>query len=270
MKKLFFSALVMLLAFSACKKDDKTDSSSSPTTTGISITSTDLGNAGDTMIMNVDTTNLTGFNLGTPGSSVTWDFSALGIDRVDTTSFLTPSTTPGGTYFPTSNMAMNVGNGNYMYLNKTTNDVEGVGLYINMSGNTAHGSYSDNIIMMKFPMAYNSAYTDSGVVSIVTPYSGMFVKMDMTQHINSIVDAAGTIKLPNNITFSCIREKRTEIDNQKIYIGNTQTGPWSLYQTNSDTTYSYSYYAKNQKWEVCTVKLSNFTTNAITEISYKK
>ncbi len=272
MKKLLFSSLMLIIAFSACKKDDDSSNNVTPTPTGVVITSSDLGSAGDSMLMNVDTTNLTGFSLGVPGQNVTWDFSTLGVDRIDTNAFLAPANTPGGTYFASSNLAMEVSTNPsiYMYLSKTTDKVEGLGMWANVYGNEGHAEYSDKPIMMKFPMQYNSAFIDSGALSLITSYQQTYIKIEMKQTIDSKVDASGTLKLPNNASYSCIREKRTEINNQNIYMSSSQFGPWMPYQSNADTSYTYCFYAKNQKWDVCDVSVKDFTTNTINSISYKK
>lgn len=269
MKKLFLLMSLGIVAFTACKKDDTPTSS-------VSITSSDVANAGDTVLLNVDTTNLTGFSLGTPGQNVTWDFSALGVDKVDTVAFLIPSTTPGHTYFPTANMAIQpqAGQPIYMYLNKTTDNVEGIGMWANVQGTEVHADYTDKPIMIKFPMAYNSSYTDSAYLTTILNMQGTWIKTTMRQYFTSVVDASGTIKLPNNISFACIREKRTEIEYDTVYIGLSQSGPWtyqpSMIPATADTSYGYNFYAKNQKWSVASVSVDNFISNTINEISYKK
>jgi hypothetical protein len=266
MKKLFLFISIITIAFAACKKDDDTSSSSS-TTTGTTITASDFGNAGDTMLLNVDTTDLTGFSLGTPGQNVTWDFSNLGVDRVDTQAFLTPSTTPGGTYFTTSNLAIQPESGQpiYMYLLKGTDKVEGIGMWANFQGTEIHANYTDKPIMLKFPMSYNSSYNDTSFLEALVNTT---TKINITQKFNCIVDATGTIKLPNNVSFTCIREKRTEITINNVFV--QVMGQWITYQTTQDTSYYYSFYAKNQKWDVATVRVDNFNANTINEISYKK
>jgi len=270
MKKSFLIISMIAVALSACKKDD-TPSSSGTTPTAITITSTDLGNAGDTMLMNVDTTNLPTLSFA-PGQNLTWDISMLGVDKIDTTAFLNPANTPGNSYFPTANIAMQpkAGQPIYLYLLKGTDKLEGLGIWADVQGTQAHAEYTDKPILMKFPMSYNSSYSDSAHLETILNMNGQFYKAEMIQKITSEVDASGTIKLPNNVQFACIREKHMEININNIYMGLTQNGPWSLFQSSQDTLYDYNYFAKGQKWNVATISVKDFTSNTIQEIAYKK
>lgn len=270
MKKLYLFVFISTIALSACKKDDDTPPSGSSTTQTI-ITSSDFGNAGDTILLNVDTTNLGEFSIGTPGQNVMWDFSNLGVDSIDTLAFLNPSNTPGGQYFSTSNLAFQVEPGQplYIYLSKTTDKVEGIGLWADFQGTEVHAEYTDRPIMLKFPMSFNSSYDDSSYIEATVQNQQIPAKITITQKINSTVDATGTIKLPNNVNYTCIREKRTEITIDSIFV-QTFPGQWTFYQENVDTLYSYNFWAKNQKWYVASIEVDNFNTNIISKISYKK
>lgn len=270
MKKNFLFISMIAIAFAACKKDD-TPASGGTTPTAVSITSSDIGNAGDTILMNVDTTNLPALSL-VAGQNLTWDISMLGTDRIDTMAFLEPSTTPGYNFFTTTNIAMQpeAGQPIYMYLNKSTDKVEGIGIWADFQGTVTHAEYTDRPILMKFPMAYGNSYSDSAHLETVVNMNNQWIKIELNQKINSQVDASGTIKLPNNVSFQCIREKRTEINNQVIYFGFTQSGPWTPFQTLNDTAYDYIFYAKNQKWQVADISVVDFTSNTIREIMYKK
>lgn len=270
MKKSFLFISMIAIAFTACKKD-KTPTSGGTTPSAISITSSDFASAGDTILMNVDTTNLPALSL-VPGQNLTWDISMLGVDRTDTIAFLDPSTTPGYNYFTSTNLALQPESGQpiYMYLNKSTDKVEGIGLWANFQGTEIHAEFSDRPILVKFPMAYGSSYSDTSHLETTFNVSSQWIKIEMNQKIISQVDASGTIKLPNNVLFECIREKRTEINNQNLYYGLSQSGPWNPLETKTDTTYKYNFIAKNQKWEVASVNVQDFTSNTIREIKYKK
>lgn len=270
MKKNFLFISIIAIAFAACKKDDNPPTGED-TFTAITITSSDLGNAGDTMIMNVDTTNLPALSL-VSGQNLTWDISMLGADHTDTIALLDPSITPGHNYFTNTNIAIQpeADEPVYIYLNKTTDKVEGIGLWADFLGNEVHAEYADRPVLMQFPMAYNSSYTDSSHLEFILNLSVQWIKSEMNGKIISQVDATGTIKLPNNVSFQCIREKRTEINEQVLYLGLTQNGPWNLIETSTDTTYIYNFFAKNQKWQVASVEVDNFNSNIIKKIAYKK
>lgn len=271
MKNLLSIFIVLAVVFTACKKDKEEPTNPAPTP--LTIVASDFANAGDTIVMNVDSTNLSGFTL-TAGQNIVWDFTTLAPDFTDTTVFLNPSATQGAQYFAAiSNMALrpeddpNV----CLYLNKTNDKVEGVGFWANFQGTEVHPMYTDKPIMMKFPFSYNSNYKDSAYLTdVVNLGPGQYAKLEMIQLYDIQVDGVGTIKLPNNKTYQVIRDKRTEIQHFNIYMGFTQNGPWTPLQQQKDTVYSYNFYAKNKKWNVASVRVNNFTNNVINRVEYLK
>lgn len=270
MKKFsLFAFIVAIIAFS-CKKDDNNNTSTTPTQ--LTIVSTDLGNAGDTIISNVDTSFFQNISFS-PGQNLTWDFSWLVVDRIDTMIFQNPANTPGGSYFPTSNLAIQPEKGQpiYLYLNKTTSLIEGIGMWANIQGTEVHANYTDKPIFFKFPMTYNGSFNDSSYLTTIVNMNNMNIKTIMIQKIISTIDGSGIVKLPNNRTFNCLREKRQEITIDSIFVENPMIpGQWVFYQAQNDTTYSYNFYAKNQKWNIVSISVENFINNTVKEISYIK
>ncbi len=272
MRKNLFLIVMLCLSIISCKKD-KDENPSTPGTTQLSILATDFANAGDVILMSSDSTDLGSFSV-LSGQNITWDYTALTEERVDTVKFLDPNQTPGAQYFASiSNMAMQPEPGQplYFYLNKTTEKIEGIGLWANFQGTEVHANFSDKPIPIKFPMTYNMSFNDSSYLeTVINVGPGQYGKMEMRQYFEVQYDGSGTIKLPNNKTYQCLREKRKEITKNDFYMGFTQTGPWTLIDSQIDTGYFYNYYAKNKKWNVASVSVDNFTNNTIQEISFLK
>ncbi|MCX7861820.1 MAG: hypothetical protein N2449_02360 [Bacteroidales bacterium] len=270
MKNIAVFFLVTSVVFISCKKD-KDDENNTPAPTPLSILSSDFGNAGDTIVMNIDTTNLGGFSLAA-GQNQIWDYSTISADSKDTIRLLLPSATPGSQYFSTtSNVAIQPADDPnvYLYLNKTTDKIEGIGLYANIQGTTIHPNFTDRPIMLKFPFGYNSNFKDSAYLTDIINFGvGQYGKLEIVQKYDVVCDGEGTIKLPNNKTYKVIREKRIEIQHAMIYMGFTSNGPWTLVQDNKDTTYVYNFYAKNKKWYLAAVGVDNFTNNTIKRIQF--
>ncbi len=238
-----------------------------------SIVSTDFTDAGDSIIMNVDTTDVASLSLAA-GQNVTWDYTILSPNKVDSIIFHKPANTPGAQYFASiSNMALQPESDQpfYLYINKTTDKVEGVGIWADIQGNVIHPSYTDKPIFLKFPLEYNKTHIDSSFLTdIINMGPGMYGKIEMIQKFDVTYDATGTIKLPNNKTYKCVREKRIEINITNVYGGVTSNGPWTIIQASKDTSYTYNFYAKTKKWNVASVKVNNFTNNIIKEVQYLK
>ena len=85
----------------------------------------------------------------------------------------------------------------------------------------------------------------------------------------SQIDASGKITTPTG-TFDCIRDKRTKTQNQKFYVGLSQSGPWTQQNETNDTTYTYAFYSKGKGFSVAEVKVVDFITNTINQIKYLK
>ncbi len=271
MKNLLNVFVVLSLLLASCKKDK--EEPNNPTPAPLTIVASDFANAGDTILLNVDTTNLSGFILNA-GQNVVWDFAALSPDFTDSMIFLDPSVTQGAQYFAAiSNMALRPDDDPNVcfYLNKSNDKVEGVGLWANFQGTIIHPSYSDRPIIIKFPFSFNSSFKDSAYLTeVVNLGPGQYGKLEMIQKFEIQCDGVGTIKLPNNKSYQVVREKRTEIQHFNLYLGFTQNGPWTPFQQQQDTVYSYNFYAKNKKWNVASVQVKNFTTNVINKIEYLK
>ncbi len=270
MKKSFLAIALLAIIFGSCKKDETPSSPSAPAK--YTISSSDVGAAGTNYIMAIDTTNLTEFSLDVAGEGKVWDFALVGEDKKDTMKFLAPSATPAASTFPTSNLVMmpQPGQEIYAYLNKTDAVMEMMGLYANQQGVIMSASHTDRQIIMKFPMYFGSSFTDAGAIDLIFNYSGMWIKSEMRTNYSSQIDASGKITTPTG-TFDCIRDKRTEISNQAIFTGLSQSGPWTAYgNPTSDTTYTYSFYSKGKGYSVAEVKVDNFTSNTINQISYLK
>lgn len=235
------------------------------------ISSSDVGAAGTNYIMAIDTTNLTGFSLDIAGEGKVWDFALVSEDKKDTMKFLAPASTPAASSFPTSNLVMMPipGQEVYAYLNKTDAVMETMGLYAIVQGITASASYTDKQTIMKFPLYFGTSFNDLGSVDLIANGGTFWVKVEMRTNYSCQIDASGKVTTPTG-TFDCIRDKRTEIQNQKIYIGFTQTGPWTQQDETNDTTYTYAFYSKGKGYSVAEVKVVNFTSNTINQIKYLK
>lgn len=271
MKKLLFVFALIAIIIASCKKDKP----STPTTPAkYTISSSDVGDTTTNYLMAKDTTNLTSFSLGDPGEGKTWDFALAGTDAVDTMKFLGPSSTPAASSFPNSNLVMKPEPGQeiYSYLNKSTSNLEMIGFYADQQGLIMNANYTDNQIIMKFPSYFGTSFTDTGAVDAISYFSTYFtwVKLEMRSNFSSQIDASGKITTPTG-TFDCIRDKRTEIQNSKMYTGPSQTGPWTQFGNPTiDTTYLYNFYSKGKGFSVAEIKVKDFTSSTITEIKYLK
>ncbi|MCX7954652.1 MAG: hypothetical protein N3A01_05630 [Bacteroidales bacterium] len=272
MKNLFLIFITFSFLIS-CKKDKEEDTPTpTPTQTAISITANDFFSAGDIIYSGVinDTSKLASVNIGSAGANVTWNFSHLVKDTIDSMVTTNPANTPGAGYITNTNIAIKVGDNFYLYLNKSTDKIEMVGLYLNDGVAEIKANFDNNLTLIKFPSTYNTNFIDDGLLEQIVNYSGTWAKVRHRVKVDSKIDAWGTIKLPENLNFQCIREKRIEYRSDSIFVGLSQNGPWQFYYAQHDTVYSYNFMAKNAKYYVCTINVKDFNTNKIQQFAYKR
>ena len=134
-----------------------------------------------------NTLDETGFDFGDSGANVTWDFSNLEVDFVNSSTFVDPATLPNGNLFPQATAGSeNAGSEIYYYQSEA-----GMGFYgaILTSGTTI--VYSDPQDWIRFPMTFMDTYTDNFSGKVAT--TAVF---DRSGTAEVEVDAYGTLITP--------------------------------------------------------------------------
>ncbi len=129
---------------------------------------------------------------GNSGSSQTWDLSTMASSVATTYTAVATSSTPNGSSFPNSNIALSSGGGNYSYYKTSSSSFQNYGFY---SGTTVM-SYSNPEDFLRFPCTYNSTYSDTWAVTFVNTFT--FYRTGST---TVTADGYGTLTTPAG-TFS--------------------------------------------------------------------
>jgi hypothetical protein len=167
--------------------------------------------------------NTAGVNAGKKGVNQTWDFSNLSLKPDSTVEWMVdPSTTPKGSDFPTANLVEKYSNGQYVYVNKTTNNNYMVGYY----NGTTEISYPKPILFVQRPEHYN----DSIQNTFIDHFTSSGYDFKGTGSIKIIADGYGTLKLPNGTYNNVLRLKITQQQTDTIVQSGFVTG-------SSTTTY---------------------------------
>ncbi len=194
-----------------------------------------------------------GSNLSTTGANQTWNFSSLVNHFKSYELWMTPSSAPGASNFPTSNLAMKtfsdlVSSGGGVIEDDTTFSFGNV-------SSTAYellGSYGVNIGTIKFsqpykifqfPLTYqtsfNSGYTTEMKEAVdMPPMDSM--KMNISMNTTNLVDGWGTITTPSFTNIPCLRLKTTFNKTISVYLHNSITNTWEAMEIPSNETY-YTY-----------------------------
>lgn len=150
---------------------------------------------------------------GSAGANVTWDFSALSSQGVSSVSYVAPSGTPYVSNFPGATVATDNGNGSYYYYKGSSSAFSVDGVF----AGGALISYSNDQDIYRFPLTYNSSYTD--------PFEATFVNGGVTFHRHGTIsvtgDAYGTLILPGGTIQNVLRVKIVEDYQDDYSVGGT-------------------------------------------------
>ncbi len=220
-------------------------------------------NANDTLVESVD--------VGMPGANQTWDISVgLNTDEVLTQFFVLPDTTPWGSFFPTSNIAVGFPGVSYNYLSINANRA----LVLGFAGLDPSGTldqplvipFDDPQTVAVFPAQMGVSYVDTSIITVIIPGDG--VNFDSVRFKSVSIDTVtydgwGTLTTPEGTYTDVLRSHTTtsQIDSLWAYffgveflLGASVTpieswewvsaatkGPVATATLNADTTWTVSW-----------------------------
>ncbi len=135
----------------------------------------------------------TGVNKGASGPAVTWNFSSLIQTALDTTEYVSCSSTPYCDSFTASNIVATDLHGNYSYYIINS----GAFSYLGYENATISLRYSNPVDYIYFPLSYNSTHFDVGLSTFST---GSLMYSD-----SFICDGYGTLILPTGTFNNVLR-----------------------------------------------------------------
>lgn len=235
----------------------------------ITLTQSDIGSIGDTVLIGHDT--LPG-NISVGGTGLqSWDFSSLQLDVLDENVFIDPATTYSDSVFPNSTIAVDVNGGaqinygtvnsNYFTLDGFWGDPIGFGLPVAIPFNPV----SKRLV---FPSALNSSFQDTSHFDfyfsdpILLQYGVDSIWISHTSYATRTMDAYGQLITPAD-TFDCLRQLSVDIAIDTIFWHFALGGGWSVvpasfippdlgFDTNPnvDTSYTYLWFANGEGMQV--------------------
>ena len=143
------------------------------------------------------------------GANVTWDYSTLSSSATVASTYAACPGTAFCDSFPTANLnGLEVLSNNTLFYNASSSALSIVGSRgAGATGGTAVNTYySDPEDFLRFPMNYNSSYTDASRAA----YTAFGFPASRSASTTVVADGWGTLKLPGNNNFSnVLRVKRT-------------------------------------------------------------
>lgn len=217
---------------------------------------------GDVVLQAVDTNFQT--PLLAPGTDLSWDFSGIHGQRIDTLAPIDPATTTHGAGFPDANLAFGTTSSAVYFSNTTSGYVAlGLGGILPQLNVDIEIAYSDPDTMALFPMNYGDSRTADayGVLydNIDIPTLGATdVKVSESVFRTQTVDAWGTVTTPHD-SYDVLRVQEYEIKIDSAFI---MVFGFEIYQedySQFDTTYRYTFYTNDPtiKFPLLEVKYNN-------------
>lgn len=194
----------------------------------ITVTNATFPVAGDTLFTVLDASP--NISLGNEGGNQNWDFTSLNGPFVRQQLFLDPSEGTAGSDFTDATMVALLENNQEVYYQSFNNKIIEVG----RAGEFVAGfdipvTYEEQPTFRRAPLSYQDVNDDDGVLSVSVsaailpeellasfPIQVDSIRITLDSQIESVVDAWGTIQLPNS-THEVIREKSINTTETKLF-----------------------------------------------------
>jgi len=225
----------------------------------ITILSTDLPVIGDTIPRQQDT--LPSSNEGPSGVNQIWDFSNAAAHNLNNTAILNPNSTPYGTDFSGSNMAMSNDGASFIYFSTFTDSMitDGAAGDLLGTGEIIKAFFYPSLKTNEYPTAYGNIYQDTYGFDVKADGSNLSVLLDSirlkhTGTIYDTIDGWGTTITPVG-SYQSLRGKRVEYSIDSIWTKGVTVFPfppptWTFFDAIIDTTTTFSWLAKEGKLSI--------------------
>lgn len=222
----------------------------------ISITVDDLLDVGDSVMLAAVDSVPAGFSPGMGGANMHWDFSDLIMDTINTLEFLDPATTPYGSSFPASNIALqglveDLGAEGWAYAtrNMFVFQIDGfAGTYDIFEDVVA--PFNPPEVMFDFPLNYLDSMDQTSVVDIriesPEPPADS-IRLKVVTSVRTEVDAWGELITPTwTGQVLRIRDVRTTIDTVWVKF----LFFWAYLESSVSVSHTYKYMANDMGYAV--------------------
>lgn len=228
----------------------------------ITITSADIGQAGDSMIVgNVEPDSI--LNVGGTGAQ-TWSFNFL-VDDYNTLVFENPTNTASASNFPNADMAIERQSDTLFFklssaelaLDGLSGDVSNqLGVPITLALNIP-----GDVTQIEFPSTYLDDFTDQATIDTIINCADVGAQQYCTQArlkrrilITSEIDAHGSLETSGGTYGNTIRQYFKERTIDSVWANLPVVGgPMNFIDAIDSTAHQYRWYANGEKWPVLSV-----------------
>ena len=227
----------------------------------ITIISTDIGQAGDSMIFGNDNPATT-MNVGGTGSQ-SWSFEFL-VNGYNTLLFQDPTNTASSSMFPGADIAIER-QSDTLFFKKNSSELALDGLSGDVSGLTGVPltlalNIGNDVTQIEFPSTLGDAFTDQATIDTIVNCADLNASQYCTQArikrrylVTSDMDAYGDLETSGGSYPNTLRQYFKERTIDSIWANlPVFGGPLNFIQDIDSTSFIYRWYATGEKWPVLT------------------
>jgi hypothetical protein len=207
---------------------------------------------------------------GPDGANQTWVFTNVVPHVQINTSSVSPSSTPTSSYNSSANQALTTNNETWLYMNLSNASFTAKGIYGNVlgNGNNINIPINPDQTLMVFPTVYGNSFTDNSAYDVTLSGSDVGlpvyeVRNKRTSIINDSIKGWGELTTPVGV-YNSLKGKRVELYYDSVWTKLAPFAPWTLSSSETNTTVSYYWLAKEGKLPVAEISNSGRLTWTLT------
>ncbi|MDZ7741188.1 MAG: T9SS type A sorting domain-containing protein [Bacteroidota bacterium] len=238
----------------------------------IVVSNADIVSKGSIVIQSNDDNPDPAIQPGEAGANMSWDFSALAESSVDTMAFVDPAQTPFQADFPSANLAIDISDSGYLYIERNNDRMALIGLAVEIDTlGEIRADVTPAQSMVEFPLEYGNTYSGTSSMVLSFDYSqpgvdSIMVKMNTAE--NREADAWGQMTIPMG-TYNALRVHHTATIIDSIWIKTAFTG-WTFVSTFETAVESYNWWSidAGTGYVIATTNLEE--SRAVESVTYLK
>ncbi|MCF8230277.1 MAG: T9SS type A sorting domain-containing protein [Bacteroidales bacterium] len=187
----------------------------------IVVTNADVVGKGNIVVQSNDENPDGSIQPGEAGADMSWDFSALAGTSNDTMAFMDPAQTPFADEFPMANLAIDISDSGFLYVERNDDRMALVGLAVEID---TLGEFRADVdpaqSMVEFPLEYGNTYSGTSEMTFHLEYNQTgidSIRIKQTMNINREADAWGEMSIPMG-TYNVLRVHQTSTITDSVWV----------------------------------------------------
>jgi len=217
----------------------------------ITVNTTALAPIGDFVKQATDSFPAVSIDPGAGGTNLSWNFSMLHTNKIDTLAFKVPGATPYSAPFSAANVGMVTDRNTFAYLQNNSTGLfaeGGAGRVNDPANHYLTETITPHSQMMQWPASYQGTWTDNYITTGMSAYNGSpsydSVRLKYTTVSTVTYDAWGSITTPLG-TFQTLRAFRHAYETDSLWVHISAADLWYLGIHSMDTLDTYDWWSNS-------------------------